>query len=214
MSDNKLSLKSVIKDIAKKQQLSVSTANFKNKTAEALHKAGFSQTRAKAISQGMRTGTSKLSNRQTENVIRAMVKGKVIKPISDVKGTISRFGSSQEKQKAAEVTQDKIKERRLKENLRRQADETIKEIKEEREAGKKEYSSTKEKQSVSINYRGSGIIKKTVGPAFSADFQNLPSDFEAPPAPSIQPQEAGQVKPDEEVQSLINEAEKHDLPID
>jgi len=215
MSDSKLSLKDVVRNLAKKQQLSgLSTADFRKRTTAALSGAGFSKTRAKIISQGIQSGTSKLTPKQAEKVIHTMVKGKVIKPIGDVKGMMNRFVANQKKQAEAKDDKGRLRERMKRENLRRRADETIKEMKEEREVGKKEYSSVKEKQSASINYGGSGAIKKTTGPAFSADFQNLPSDFEAPAAIKISPQEVNQEKPDEEVQALVKEAEQHDLPID
>lgn len=219
MSDNKLPLKSVIKDIAKRQQLSgLSTADFRKKTETALRGAGFEKTRAKIIAQGIQSGTNKASPVQTEKVLRALAKGKVIKSISDVKGTVSHLYANQKKQTEVKDNKGELKEklgeRMSRENLRHRADETIKEMKDERETGKKEYSSVKEKQATPINYGGSGAVKKTTGPETSAGFNNFPNVFEKPPTPPALANEISHFTPDKEVQSLNQEAKEHDLPID
>ncbi len=70
----------------------LSSLKRQNQAAEALKKAGFSQTDAKRIPKGLKTGNLKLSTTKAAQVTRALNQAKFFKyKVKDVTGAINRF---------------------------------------------------------------------------------------------------------------------------
>jgi len=179
-------------DVAKKEGLKdFKTDKFKKRAAESLHKAGLE----KDTIQGILSGHKKVEEGTLKKVFKSLNKDKIIKKsgtavteyVKAEKGRQTRIYNTRMALRADEIKAEKVQE----------------------ENKTKDQAPDKKKPSnqPGMSYDSMGHVAKLKSEA-ADQYAQQPGQVSASATPPIQ------TEPDPEIKVMIEEAEKHDLPID